>query len=127
VGASTLSAVSAAVAGAVDVEARLGWVEPTNAYVVGVQPPGSRKSAVFADVFRPIRECERAASRDAAPEIAFERSRRKLAEQVVKAAERRYGEAIQQRQSNVRCDPPPTRGSIEAETRLLLREVASAS
>ncbi|HAF13095.1 MAG TPA: hypothetical protein DCK93_01385 [Blastocatellia bacterium] len=54
----SLAACSAAVAGHVRIQARPGWVEPVNIYVVVTLPPGNRKSAVFAAVCEPLEELE---------------------------------------------------------------------
>lgn len=48
-----------ACAGRVRVQARQGWIEPVNLYVVVVLPPGNRKSAVFSAACKPLEEIER--------------------------------------------------------------------
>jgi replicative DNA helicase len=53
-----LAACSAAVASKVRIEARPGWSEPLNIYAVVAQPPGNRKSAVFAAVAAPLESFE---------------------------------------------------------------------
>jgi replicative DNA helicase len=53
-GCAVLGICAAAVAGRVDVQARKGWVEPTNLFVVPVLEPGQRKSAVVTAVRRPL-------------------------------------------------------------------------
>jgi replicative DNA helicase len=53
-----LGVVSAAIGGRVDVEVRGSWREPVNIYTICSLPPGSRKSAVFADLTVPLLEAE---------------------------------------------------------------------
>jgi replicative DNA helicase len=53
-GMLALSAVAALAAGIVRVQIRPGWQEPVNIYTATALPPGARKSAVFADMTRPL-------------------------------------------------------------------------
>jgi hypothetical protein len=54
----SLAACAGAVAGNVEIEARRGWREPLNLFVVAALPPGNRKSAVFASVVKPLERAE---------------------------------------------------------------------
>ena len=49
-----LAALATAAAGRVQVEIRGQWVEPCNLFTVSALPPGSRKSAVYKAITRPI-------------------------------------------------------------------------
>jgi hypothetical protein len=53
-----LAVCSATIARWVEVEARPGWREPVNLFVAALLDPANRKSAVFADALRPLREYE---------------------------------------------------------------------
>ena len=48
-----------------------GWHEPLNLFTVTSMPPGTRKSAVFSSVTRPIEEFERRVNTDSAPGLAM--------------------------------------------------------
>lgn len=69
-GAVALAALSAAAGGRVVVQARPGWVEPANIYTVVAMPPGSRKSAVFAAMTRPLLHAEKQLAEAARVDIA---------------------------------------------------------
>ena len=53
-----LAVCSATIARRVVVEPRPGWREPVNLFVAVLLEPGNRKSAVFTDATRPLRELE---------------------------------------------------------------------
>ena len=57
-GCIALAALSAAAGGRVEVEVRGSWREPANLFTVVVLPPGSRKSAVFTTLVRPLLAAE---------------------------------------------------------------------
>jgi hypothetical protein len=59
---------------------REGWREPVNLFTVTGLPPGSRKTAVFADVTEPVNDFERELAQAAAPEIEARKSERKIKE-----------------------------------------------
>lgn len=59
-GCIALAALSTAAGGRADVEVRGSWREPANLFTVVVLPPGSRKSAVFAALIRPLLSAEAA-------------------------------------------------------------------
>jgi hypothetical protein len=55
-----LAVLSAAAGGRAVVEVRGQWLEPVNLYLVTALPPGARKSAVFAEMTRPVLDVEAA-------------------------------------------------------------------
>ena len=59
-GCIALAALSTAAGGRAEVEVRGSWREPANLFTVVVLPPGSRKSAVFAALIRPLLAAEAA-------------------------------------------------------------------
>lgn len=85
-GAVALAALSTALGGRVVVEVRPGWREPVNLYVVIALPPGSRKSAVFAELTAPILEAERTLVAKIAPEILEAKAQLRIAERKADAA-----------------------------------------
>ncbi|WP_433210991.1 DUF3987 domain-containing protein [Dactylosporangium sp. CS-047395] len=68
-GCIALAALSTAAGGRAEVEIRSGWREPCNLFTVVVLPPGSRKSAVFAALIRPLLDAEKALKERTAPAI----------------------------------------------------------
>jgi hypothetical protein len=59
-GCIALAALSTAAGGRTEVEVRGSWREPVNLFTVVVLPPGSRKSAVFTALIRPLLAAESA-------------------------------------------------------------------
>jgi hypothetical protein len=59
-GCIALAALSTAAGGRAEVEVRGSWREPTNLFTVVILPPGSRKSAVFGALIRPLLAAEAA-------------------------------------------------------------------
>ncbi|MEU4164880.1 DUF3987 domain-containing protein [Actinoplanes sp. NPDC026670] len=57
-GCIALAALSTAAGGRAEVEIRGSWREPANLFTVVVLPPGSRKSAVFTALIRPLLAAE---------------------------------------------------------------------
>ena len=53
-GMLVLATLATAAGGLARIQIRPGWQEPLNLFVVVALPPGSRKTAVFADVTRPL-------------------------------------------------------------------------
>lgn len=76
-GLLTLAVCSATIARRVEVEPRRGWREPVNLFVAVLLEPANRKSAVFADAMRPLRELEAEFIEDARPAIARGQSERR--------------------------------------------------
>ncbi len=54
----SLAVCSACIARRVVVEPRTGWIEPVNLFTAILLDPGNRKSAVFSDAMKPLRELE---------------------------------------------------------------------
>jgi hypothetical protein len=73
-GLLALAVCAAAIAKRVTVQAWPGWNEPTNLYVAAILDPANRKSAVFADATRPLREEEKRLRDECAESIAEELS-----------------------------------------------------
>lgn len=65
-----LTTLSAAAGGRVVVEVRGSWREPTNVFGVALMLPGSRKSAVFAELSGPLLDAEHHLIEDAVPRIS---------------------------------------------------------
>jgi len=65
-----LSTLATAVGGRIEVRVRGPWIEPTNLFTVTSLPPGSRKSAVFSAMTRPIYQAEQMLAGGAEPKIA---------------------------------------------------------
>lgn len=79
-GLLVLAVCSATVARRVEAEPRLGWREPVNLFVAVLLEPGNRKSAVFADATRPLREREAELIDAAKPTVARAQSERRQSE-----------------------------------------------
>jgi hypothetical protein len=79
-GLLALAVCSATIARRVVVEARPGWREPSNLFVAALLEPGNRKSAVFSDAMRPLRELEAELIEVARPTVAREQSDRRQSE-----------------------------------------------
>jgi replicative DNA helicase len=58
-GMLALATLATAAGGLARIQVRPGWQEPLNLFVVVALPPGSRKSAVFADLTRPLVRLDR--------------------------------------------------------------------
>lgn len=75
-----LSVCSACIARRVAVEPRPGWREPVNVFTAVLLEPGNRKSAVFADAMKPLRELEAELIEAARPDVARAQSDHRQAE-----------------------------------------------
>ena len=69
-GLLALAVCSATIARRVVVEPRPGWREPVNLFAAVLLEPGNRKSAVFADAMKPLRELEAELIEAARPAVA---------------------------------------------------------
>lgn len=87
-GLLALAVCSAAIARRVVVEPRPGWQEPVNLFVAALLEPGNRKSAVFSDALRPLRELEAELIADAQPTVARLQSDRRQSEAKLKRLEK---------------------------------------
>lgn len=74
-----LAALSTAAGGRARVAVRGRWSEPLNIFTVVALPPGSRKSAVFSAMIRPILDIERDLAEAARPRIEAARMERSIA------------------------------------------------
>lgn len=72
-----LAVCSACLAQRVVVEPRPGWREPVNLFVAVLLEPGNRKSAVFGDAMKPLRELENELIEAAGPTVARQQSDRR--------------------------------------------------
>jgi hypothetical protein len=75
-----LPAMGAAIAGKREIYCGGSWTEPPALWTMTLLGPGNRKSAVFKEITRPIRDWERLASGEAAPRLAKAAHARELAE-----------------------------------------------
>lgn len=97
-----LSVCSVGIARRVVVEPRPGWREPVNLFAAVLLEPGNRKSAVFDDAMKPLRELEAELIEDARPGVARGQSDRRQDEARLRklektAAEKHGDEAAQAR------------------------------
>jgi replicative DNA helicase len=89
-GTVALAVLSAAAGGRAVVEVRGSWREPLNLFLVSAMPPGSRKSAVFAELTGPLLETEQALIEVVRPQILEAETQQKIAQ---RNAERATGKA----------------------------------
>ncbi len=87
-GLLALAVCSALIARRVEVEPRPGWREPVNLFVTILLEPGNRKSAVFTDALRPLRELEAELIEAARSEVARRQSERRQDEARLKRLEK---------------------------------------
>ncbi len=87
-----LSVCSVGIARRVVVEPRLGWREPVNLFTAVLLEPGNRKSAVFADAMKPLRELEAERIEAARPAVAREQSDRRQDEARLRKLEKTAAE-----------------------------------
>jgi replicative DNA helicase len=83
-----LAALATVCAGHVEIEPTPGWYEGLNLFVVVAMEPGSRKSAVHADINRPIVEYEQLLVEQAKPDITEQATIRRIAEASLSKAEK---------------------------------------
>ena len=76
----SLSVLAAAAGGRAVVEIRGSWREPLNLYTLATLPPGSRKSAVFAELTGPLLNTEHAMAQDARARITEAETQRAIAD-----------------------------------------------
>ena len=91
-GLLALAVCSSTIARRVEVEARPGWLEPVNLFVAVLLDPANRKSAVFADAIKPLREIEAELIEVARPDMAFLESTRRQKEAQLKRLEKMAAE-----------------------------------
>lgn len=76
----SLSVLAAAAGGRAVVEIRGSWREPLNLYALAALPPGSRKSAVFAELTGPLLSTEQAMAGEARSLITEAETQRAIAD-----------------------------------------------
>ena len=87
-GLLALAVCSSTIARRVEVETRPGWREPVNLFVAVLLDPANRKSAVFADAIKPLREIEAELIEAARPDVAILQSNRRQKEAQLKRLEK---------------------------------------
>ncbi|MDA1326294.1 MAG: DUF3987 domain-containing protein [Proteobacteria bacterium] len=91
-GLLALSVCSVGIARRVVVEPCPGWREPVNLFTAVLLEPGNRKSAVFTDAMKPLRELEAELIEAARPEVARAQSDRRQAEARLRKLEKTAAE-----------------------------------
>ena len=92
-GMLALAVLATVTAGAVEVEPRPGWREPLCLFVAVGMDAGSRKSAVFTAMTRPVADFERDQAAAALPGITETAVLRRIADQAAATAETAAGKA----------------------------------
>lgn len=92
-GILVLAACAAALAPSTKVFIRPDWTEPVNLYTLVIQPPATRKSKAFRDVFAVVEEVERERQREMRSVITAAETAHRLMEERVKRAERNAASA----------------------------------
>ncbi len=87
-----LAVCSVGIARRAVVEPRPGWREPVNLFAAVLLEPGNRKSAVFADAMKPLRELEAELIEAARPIVARTQSDRRQDEGRLRKLEKAAGE-----------------------------------
>lgn len=93
-GLLALSVCSSCLARRVEVQPRPGWCEPVNLYTAILLEPGNRKSAVFTDALRPLRDVENELVEAARPRVAREQSDRRQDEARLRKLEKIASEKL---------------------------------
>jgi hypothetical protein len=88
-----LAALATVCGGHAEIEPAPGWCEGLNLFVVVAMEPGSRKSAVHADINRPIVEYEQLLVEQAKPDITEQATIRRIAEASLSKAEKKAAAA----------------------------------
>jgi len=89
-----LAVCSVGIARRVVVEPRPGWHEPVNLFTAVLLEPGNRKSAVFTEALKPLRELEAELIEAARPTIARQQSDRRLDEARLRKLEKTAAEKL---------------------------------
>ncbi|MDB4634097.1 YfjI family protein [Rubripirellula sp.] len=93
----SLAVCATALAKRVTVSPWPGWWEPCNLYVAAILEPANRKSAVFSDATRPLREFESELINDTKSSVAEELSRYRQAESRLRKLEKTAAESADAR------------------------------
>ena len=97
-GCCVLGVLSACSGGRAVVQARAGWREPTNLYLLPVMRPGSRKSAVIAAATRPLNEVQHELQQRAHDEASETGTLREIAKKAAEKALRAAANATGEKQ-----------------------------
>ena len=111
-GLLALAVCSAAIARRVEVESRPGWREPVNLFVAVLLEPGNRKSAVFTNATRPLRELEIEDIERAQPVVARAQFERRQSETRLKKLEKM---AAEKGDAEARCQAGDLAAEIEEQ------------
>ncbi|MER5649054.1 YfjI family protein [Streptosporangium sp. NPDC002524] len=86
-----LAVLSASAGGRAVVEVRGSWREPVNLHTVTAMPPGSRKSAVFAELVGPLLDAEQSMIEITRPQVLEAETQRKVAQKAAEQATTKAG------------------------------------
>jgi replicative DNA helicase len=103
-GMLALAVLATVAAGAVEVEPRPGWREPLCLFVAVGMDAGTRKSAVFTALTRPVADFERIQAAAALPGITESAVLRRIADQAAAHAESAAGKAPASQQEEARAE-----------------------
>lgn len=92
-GMTLLGVLSGVAGGRARVQARAGWVEPTNTYLAVFLDPGNRKSQVVESLIRPLREAEADAIAVASEYVSSQQARKAIAEKMAAELQRKAATA----------------------------------
>lgn len=115
-GACVLGVIAACAGGRTVVEARPGWREPTNLYLLPVLRPGSRKSAVIAAATRPLYAVEQDLVKSGRDGIAEALTVRDIAQKVAEKARATAAAAIPEKRAAALSEAVSAAGQAEACT-----------
>jgi replicative DNA helicase len=103
-GMLALAVLATVAAGAAEVEPRPGWREPLCLFVAVGMDAGTRKSAVFTSLARPVADFERDQAAAALPGITETAVLRRIADQAAAHAEAAAGKAPASQQEEARAE-----------------------
>jgi replicative DNA helicase len=103
-GMLALAVLATVAVGAVEVQPRPGWREPLCVFVAVGMDAGTRKSAVFTALTRPVADFERDQAAAALPAITETAVLRRIADQAAAHAEAAAGKAPASQQEEVRAE-----------------------
>jgi replicative DNA helicase len=103
-GMLALAVLATVAAGGIEVQPRPGWREPLCVFVAVGMDAGTRKSAVFTALTRPVADFERDQAAAALPAITETAVLRRIADQAAAHAEAAAGKAPASQQEEVRAE-----------------------
>jgi putative DNA primase/helicase len=113
-----LAVLATAVGGRVKVQVRGPWIEPTNLFTVTALPPGSRKSAVFSAMTKPLLLAETALVEKVEPKNLEVETMIKITEAELKRAREGAAKADTTRVREEKRDEAMTLGEVRAALRV---------